>query len=306
MIFSPLFTIETYRPYLFSIEIPVINLPLEPRFYGVFYVISVLLGARILLSEIRRRHLPLDEDQAMNCTLLIFLGGLLGGRAYEVIFEWSNHYANRPWWEVFAIWHGGLAIHGGILGGTFALFLYAKAKKLRFLEMTDIGAMCIILGQAIGRWGNFTNGEAAGPVTDFALGIVFPPGSPAYAEGQPVHPTMLYESLGNFIIFFILWKVRLKNFRPGMLLALHFILYSTWRIALTDLRTDNQFFFLFDFKIFASYATGAALVVAGILLIWRNRLWEHEPISPKLTEPVTSPAPSKKAKRSSRKKSQRK
>ncbi|MBF0287755.1 MAG: prolipoprotein diacylglyceryl transferase [SAR324 cluster bacterium] len=308
MLLTPIFTFETYRPYLFSIEIPVMNITLEPRFYGVFYAISILLGYRVLLSESRRRHLPLDEDQAMNCTLLIFLGGLLGGRAYEVIFEWSNHYAYQPWWEVFAIWHGGLAIHGGILGGTFAFFLYAKARNLRFLEMTDIGAMCIILGQAVGRWGNLTNGEAAGPVTDSPLGIVFPPGSPTYvyAQGQPVHPTMLYESLGNFIIFFILWKVRLRNFRPGMLLALHFILYSGFRMALTPLRMDNQYFSLFEGKILAPYATGGALIVTGILLIWKGQLWEQEPIPSIPNESAALASSSKKTRRSSRKHSQKK
>ncbi|MBF0279185.1 MAG: prolipoprotein diacylglyceryl transferase [SAR324 cluster bacterium] len=277
MLTTPLLTIETYRPYIFSVELPFLGFPLEPRFYGLFYAISILLGYKILVSESKRRHLPLDEDQAMNCTLLVFLGGLLGGRAYDVIFEWDS-FAHKPWWEAFAVWHGGLAIHGGILGGTLAVYLYTRVKKLRFLEFADIGALCIILGQAIGRWGNFTNGEVAGPVTDFWGGVVFPPGSPtfAYAKGQAVHPTMIYESIGNFLIFAILWKLRLKNFRPGMLLALHFISYSILRSSLTPLRMDNQYFTIFGEKFLAAYSISAVLVTAALLLIWKRRLFEQE------------------------------
>lgn len=300
MLLAPLLTIETYRPYIFSWEVPFLNFTLEPRFYGLFYAIAIILGNRILLSEIRRRKLPMTEDQAMNCTLLIFLGGLAGGRAYEVIFEWPR-YANQPWWEVFAIWHGGLAIHGGILGGTLALYLYSRAKNLKFLEMADIGAICIILGQAIGRLGNFTNGEVAGPVTNAWTGVVFPPGSPtyAYAQGQPTHPTMLYEALGNFIIFGILWRTRLKNFRPGMLLALHFILYSALRASLTPFRTDNQFFELFDMKFLAPYSISVVLILAAIAMIWQRGLWKLEPVaSAKAVQSEAPPAkPKKKRKR---------
>ena len=278
MLLSPLLTLETYRPYIFSLEIPGIDLTLEPRFYGLFYAIAVIAGYKILVSEANRRNLALNADQAMNCTLFLFLGGLLGGRIYEVILEWNALYAFRPWWEIFAIWRGGLAIHGGILGGLVAVYLYTRARNLRFLEIADIGALGIILGQAIGRWGNFTNGEAAGPVTNFWTGIVFPPGSPTdlYAQGKPVHPTMIYESIGNFIIFAILWRVRLKNFRPGILLALHFVLYSIWRALLTPLRMDNQYFTVMGFKFLAPYTTGGILIFAAILLIWRCRLWENE------------------------------
>ena len=278
MLFSPLLTLETYRPYIFSLEIPGIGLTLEPRFYGLFYAFAIIAGYKVLISEAIRRELPLNADQAMNCALFLFLGGLLGGRVYEVIFEWNAYYAFRPWWEVFAIWHGGLAIHGGILGGLVAVYLYTSARNLRFLEIADIGALGIILGQAIGRWGNFTNGEAAGPVTSSWTGIVFPPGSPIdlYAHGEPVHPTMIYESIGNLIIFAILWRVRLKNFRPGMLLALHFILYSIFRALLTPLRLDNQYLTLMGIKLLAPYTTGGILILAAIFLIWRGRLWQHE------------------------------
>ena len=102
-------------PTIFSLEIPFLGITLEPRFYGLFYAISVLIGARIVLSEVRRRSIPLTQDEAMNCTLIIFMAGLLGGRSYEVIFEWSNYYSHQPFWKVFAVWEGGMAIHGAIV-----------------------------------------------------------------------------------------------------------------------------------------------------------------------------------------------
>ena len=152
-------------PYIFSLEIPWLNITLEPRFYGLFYAVAVLIGSQIVIAEITRRCIKLDEDEAMNMTMLIFLAGLIGGRSYEVIFEWSNYYRFQPLWKVFAIWEGGLAIHGGILGGIVSLYFYCRIKNISLAAILDIGALCMILGQALGRWGNFTNGETAGPVS---------------------------------------------------------------------------------------------------------------------------------------------
>ena len=98
------------NPYIFSIEIPWFNITLEPRYYGLFYAIAVLIGSRIVLSEIKRRRINLQEDEALNMTLLIFLAGLIGGRMYEVFFEWSDYYRFQPFWKTFAIWEGGLAL----------------------------------------------------------------------------------------------------------------------------------------------------------------------------------------------------
>ena len=262
-------------PYIFSIEIPWFNIVLEPRFYGLFYAISLLISTRIVLSEVSRRRVKLSEDEAMNMTMLIFFAGLAGGRAYEVIFEWSNYYSYQPFWKVFAVWEGGLAIHGAILGGIITFPLYCRVKKLSLAAMFDISAICMILGQAIGRWGNFTNGETAGPVTNFWTGIVFPAGTAVdrYANGAPVHPTMIYESLGNFLIFILLWKMRLRNFRPGMLGAVYLLSYAVLRSLLTPLRMDNQYFVIADTKFLAAYAISFLLFGAGLFWIFKQKLW---------------------------------
>ena len=265
-------------PYIFSIEIPWFNITLEPRYYGLFYAIAVLIGSRIVLLEIKRRRINLQEDEALNMTLLIFLAGLVGGRMYEVIFEWSNYYRFQPFWKMFAIWEGGLAIHGAIIGGIVSLLIYCRKKNISLSAMLDIGALCMIMGQAIGRWGNFTNGEAAGPVTDLWTGIVFPAGTAVsrYASGSPVHPTMIYESLGNFIILALLWKLRLRNFRPGMLGSVYLLTYSILRSLLTPLRMDNQFFIIADTKFFAAYSISIIMFIAGLTWIYTQKLWYQD------------------------------
>ena len=103
-------------PYIFSVEIPWFNITLEPRYYGLFYAIAVLIGSRIVLSEIKRRRINLLEDEALNMTLLIFLAGLIGGRVYEVIFEWSNYYSFQPFWKTVAI-----SASDTILGGSLRI-----------------------------------------------------------------------------------------------------------------------------------------------------------------------------------------
>ena len=266
------------HPYIFSIEIPWFNITLEPRYYGLFYAIAVLIGSRIVLSEIKRRRINLQEDEALNMTLLIFLAGLIGGRVYEVIFEWSNYYRFQPFWKTFAIWQGGLAIHGAIIGGIVSLLIYCRIKNIPLAAMLDIGALCMIMGQAIGRWGNFTNGEAAGPVTDLWTGIVFPEGTAVdrYANGSPVHPTMIYESLGNFLILALLWKLRLRNFRPGMLGAVYLLTYSILRSLLTPLRMDNQYFIIADTKFLAAYTISIIMFAAGLIWIYIHKLWYQD------------------------------
>ena len=265
-------------PYIFSVEIPWFNITLEPRYYGLFYAIAVLIGSRIVLSEIKRRGINLQEDEALNMTLLIFLAGLIGGRVYEVIFEWSNYYSFQPFWKTFAIWEGGLAIHGAIIGGILSLLIFCRIKNFSLAAMLDIGALCMIMGQAIGRWGNFTNGEAAGPKTDFWTGIIFPEGTAIdlYANGSPVHPTMIYESLGNFMILALLWKLRLKNYRPGMLGAVYLLTYSILRSLLTPLRMDNQYFIVADTKYLAAYTISIIMFAAGMIWIYMNKLWYQD------------------------------
>ena len=112
-------------------------------------------------------------------------------------------------------------------------------------------------------------------VTNFWTGIIFPKGTAVdhYAQGAPVHPTMIYESLGNFLIFFILWKLRLRNFRPGMIGACYLLMYSILRSILTPLRMDNQYVLIGESKILAAYSISLVLILGSLIWIYNKKLW---------------------------------
>lgn len=271
-----LLTLEEYRPHIFRLEIPFINLTLEPRFYGLFYAIAIIMGFRVLLHENKRRKLGLSEDNCMNMVLIMFVCGLFGGRFFQVFMSWSHWYADGPFWKVFAIWEGGLAIHGGIIGGVCGVWLITRIYKLKLMEMLDIGSIGLILGQAIGRWGNFTNGELGGYKTDSFLGVVFPPGSPIdrYAQGHPVHPTMIYESILNFMLFGLLWQMRKMNLRPGTLGATYLIGYGIIRSAVTPIRNGDNYFEFMGEIIKAPYVSSLVMFVIAAAMIGTLELYK--------------------------------
>lgn len=138
-----------------------------------------------------------QEDLIVDMALWVLPSAIIGARLYYVAFEWE-HYAG-DFLRIINVREGGLAIHGGLLLGIISGVLYAKYKKLNAWQIADIIAPVLPLGQAIGRWGNFINGEAHGGPTDLAWGIM--------VDGVKVHPTFLYESIGNIIIFMYLYFI---------------------------------------------------------------------------------------------------
>lgn len=150
-------------PYLFKIG------PFELRIYSLMIILALLLG--IFMMRRRAKKLGYSPELIENMVITVFVFGLLGARIYYVIFAWDNYKDNL--WEIFAIWHGGLAIHGGIIFGIIAAAFYAKYKKLSILFMGDMIFPWLILGQGMGRLGNFANGEAHGVPTMTPPEIIF-------------------------------------------------------------------------------------------------------------------------------------
>jgi len=212
--------------------------PIEIRYYGLMYVIAFVLGYFLVRAEARRRGiLPRSED-VLDLFLVVIPLAIVFARLYYVAFEWE-YYRTSPW-EIVMVWHGGLAIHGGIIGGIGGLFLVARWKRAPFWRLADAVACALILGQVLGRIGNFLNGDAFGTPTDLPWGIVFPLSSPAGAAypGLPLHPTMLYEAVGNFFVFLLLWKLRTRPTRAGFLSSVYFISYGAVRFACEFFRGD--------------------------------------------------------------------
>ena len=213
--------------------------PLEIRYYGLMYVIAFVIAYFLIRAEVRRKGLPLTSEDVLDLFLVVVPLGLLFARAYYVAFQW-DWYRAHPW-EILKIWHGGLAIHGGLLGGILALWLFARWKRVRMWALADAVVPALILGQALGRIGNFLNGDAYGVPTTLPWGIVFPPDSPAGAAypGQPLHPAMLYEMVGNLILFGVLWSLRRRPAKDGFLSCLYFMGYSVVRGLVSCVRGDS-------------------------------------------------------------------
>ena len=250
--------------------------PVEIRYYGLMYVIGIIVGIILMRREVERTGINLTKDDIISYAFWVVIGGLLGGRLYYVIFQWRQYYAGNPL-EIFAIWHGGLAIHGGIIGGVLFAWVYARAKKAQFWTLLDITAPVLALGQAFGRLGNFMNGDAHGLPTNLPWGIVFPPGSVAGDEfpGQSLHPVMLYELALNLISFFILWRLRKTDHKPGFIFAMYILNYGILRFFVSFLRADS----LMLGNIRGALVISTLFMACATAFILVFRLWKQEFLS---------------------------
>ena len=200
---------------------------LDIMWYGVLMASAMVLCVILALREGKRVNI--SEDDILNLAIFAIPCGLLGARLYYVIFNWSWYSENLS--EILNFRGGGMAIHGALIGGILAGFIYTKVKKINFFKMADTVMIGIPLGQAIGRWGNYINGEAHGGPTDLPWGIM--------VDGVKVHPTFLYESIWDLGIFIFLWCFRKKKTYEGQLAIIYLILYSIGRFFIEGLRTDS-------------------------------------------------------------------
>lgn len=205
--------------------------------YGIImtaaFILATALAYRFALQS------DIDPEHILNLLILIIPAAIIGARLYYVFFSWENYGHNLL--EILAIRHGGLAIHGGLLGGFLAGFYYVRKHHLDFWKMADIFAPCIILGQAIGRWGNFINQEAFGSPVSRQYISNFPGfiQKQMFIGGQYHHPTFLYESLWNLFVFIVLIVSRKQVKFQGQIFLFYLTLYSSGRFFIEGLRTDS-------------------------------------------------------------------
>lgn len=208
--------------------------------YSIFIFLAVAVGSIVILLETKKQKI--NQDFMIN---LIFYGivfGLLGARLYYVLFNLS-YYSKYPI-EIFEIWNGGLAIHGGILFGLITIYLYCRKYKARFLKVLDIVVVGLIIGQAIGRWGNFFNSEAYGSITSLStLKHLHIPGfiiDGMYINGAYRLPMFYFESIWNIIGFIVLIVVRRSKYtKIGRLTGTYLIWYSAGRLVIEGFRVDS-------------------------------------------------------------------
>ncbi len=240
--------------------------------YSITMFLGVLFGIIVAYIEIKRKKISLEKFENMAFYAIIF--GFLGARIYYILFN-LDYYLERPI-EMLEVWNGGLAIHGGIIGAVLAILIYCRRNKLNFIEMLDICSPAILIGQIIGRWGNFFNSEAHGGIVSraFLEGIGIPKFiiDGMYINGVYYHPTFYYESILNLICFIALIILRYnKKIKIGTLAGIYLIWYGIVRFFIESLRTDSLM--LGPLKM--AQLIGIPMVIIGIILIITSRKREH-------------------------------
>lgn len=251
--------------------------PIAVRWYGVLIMLGVLAGSFLAARLASRKgHSP---DHLWNMVPIVVFTAIIGARAYWVFLGWDTCCANNPA-QAFNIRAGGLSIHGAIIFGILAIWLYTRYIKESFFRWVDIIVPALALGQAIGRWGNFANQEAFGGPTDLPWGIYISPEHrpAAYAGNEYFHPTFFYESVYNLLACGVLaWLVlridRDRRLRDGDALWVYLILYAVGRFAIETIRTDSLL--LGPFKA-AHVASVIALLVGLIGLGIRHIGWRGD------------------------------
>ncbi|KXZ39541.1 phosphatidylglycerol:prolipoprotein diacylglycerol transferase [Alkalithermobacter thermoalcaliphilus JW-YL-7 = DSM 7308] len=200
---------------------------IDIRWYGILISMAMVIGIFIALNGAKRAKI--DEDRLLDLYLIAIPSSIIGARVYYVLF--NLEYYKGDLFKIINIRSGGLAIHGGIIGGLIAGYIYCKLKNIDFRKVIDISAPGIILGQAIGRWGNFFNQEAYGRPTDLPWAITI--------DGVKVHPTFFYEFVWNICVFIFLIKFRKNKKYEGQIFIYYAIGYSIGRFFIEGLRIDS-------------------------------------------------------------------
>ncbi|MBE9028786.1 prolipoprotein diacylglyceryl transferase [filamentous cyanobacterium LEGE 11480] len=240
LLISPILAFEftSPGPILFNLG------PLQVRWYGLLISAAVLIGVFLIERLAPRR--AISPEVIADLPIWMVPAAVICARIYYVTFQWPQ-YAQNPE-QIIAIWQGGIAIHGAIIGGILAAIGFAKVKQIAFWRIADVVAPAVALGQAIGRWGNFFNSEAYGAPTNLPWKLLIPAAQRpvGMADVAYYHPTFLYESVWNFIVFLgLLWlfkRDRTNPLKSGTIFLIYFLAYSGGRIWIEGLRTDSLMF----------------------------------------------------------------
>jgi phosphatidylglycerol:prolipoprotein diacylglycerol transferase len=246
--------------------------PIVIRWYGILMATAIVVGLWLAHREARREGLPADD--IISVAQWAILAGLAGARLYEVVFNW-DYYGQHPA-KILAVWEGGLAIHGGLIVGILVGMWLATRWRLPVLRCLDVAAPSIVLGQAIGRWGNFFNEEAFGRPTSLPWKLyISPPHRPlGFGPVEYFHPTFLYESVWDLGVFaaLVLFARPRWGGRPGTMFFLYLGLYSIGRFFIEGLRLDS--FWLGSFRV-PQLASALGLVIAVAGVAWSKRRGER-------------------------------
>lgn len=242
--------------------------------YSIFIILGMAFGMYLILKETRRKHY--DEDLVASMIFNTVIVAIIGARLYYVLFNldyYSNHIV-----EIFEVWNGGLAIHGGIIAGALYLAYFTKKHNFSTLKMMDICTVGLLIGQVFGRWGNFFNSEAYGGVVSrtFLENLHLPNFiiEGMYIDGAYHHPTFLYESVWNLIGFGLIFIFRrFKYVKEGQITGFYLMWYSLGRFYIEGMRTDSLMFGHFRM---AQIVSVILFLIGFSLIIFRMRTSKFE------------------------------
>ncbi|WP_100487201.1 prolipoprotein diacylglyceryl transferase [Sporolactobacillus pectinivorans] len=243
--------------------------PIHIYWYGIIIACGALLGLMLAMREGNRRGLP--KDTYVDLIMFAAPIAVISARIYYVAFEWS-FYSQHPS-QIIAVWNGGIAIYGALIGGLLTAIIFCRVKHLSFWKVADIAAPSVILGQAIGRWGNFMDQQAHGVATTRA--VLENMHLPTFIVNQMLIngtyyiPTFLYESVWDFAGFVLLLILRRVNLRRGELFLSYVIWYSLGRSYIEGLRTDSLM--LGPLRVSQWLAGVLVILGVGLILYWRLR-----------------------------------
>lgn len=238
--------------------------PLEIRLYALLIVLGLALA--VIYACRRSKQFGLKDDDILDGVLFIVPFAIICTRLYYCIFSWENYKDN--WLDIFKIWEGGLAIYGGVIGAAIGILIFALVKKdkVNLFAVLDITALGFLIGQAIGRWGNFFNREAFGAETDsfFRMGL-----TDAYGRVKYYHPTFLYESVWNLCGFVLLHFLSKKRKYDGQIALGYVAWYGLGRAFIEGLRTDSLYWG--RFRVSQVLAAASCVIAVGLLIFFQIR-----------------------------------
>ena len=255
----------------------------EIAFYGITIAAAMLAGLWIAMRTAKKTGQ--NPDLYFDMGMLAIFCALIGARAYYVVFAWENYKNNLL--EIFNLRHGGLAIYGGVIGGAVAVYMFARMKKQKFLQLADTASVGLVLGQIIGRWGNFFNREAFGGYTDNLFAMQLPLDAVYSWDVTPemmenlrtaggvqyiqVHPTFLYESLWNLMVLVLLAVYTKRKKFDGEVFCLYLLGYGLGRAWIEVLRTDQLWIPGTEIPVSQVLAVVLVVVSAAIITVKRRK-----------------------------------
>lgn len=234
------------------------------HYYGLCISLGIVIGLLAAYFICKKFYKDVNPDVIFDVAIPVIIGGIIGARLYYCLLT-SGYYIKNPL-EIIQIYKGGLSIHGGIIGGLIGGIIYAKKKNLPILKLCDIFSFALIIGQIIGRWGNFFNSEAFGLPADNFLKLYIPleKRPEAFMHFNYFHPTFLYESLLNIIVLLIMFLILRKKPKDGQIFCYYLILYSVVRLITESIRIDSV---LYVNEVPVAFLVSLFVILAGLLTL---------------------------------------